>query len=538
MQSTSECTYGTTGGKTSANCANLNWEQIPEDVIKPHTQTIDLSGNRFQDNLKTISGNLANLEKVTLSNCQIRRIYRTTFQLLWKLQTLDLRRNGLSTIEAGSFSNNTKLTIVDLSENHLETIEGVFNNNLPIVELRLNNNHIKFVGKDTFLLPKLDRLFLEYNDLTTIDLGTELTIRDQAIIYLNNNKWNCTCDLIPFRNFITSKLEASQKVIEKNMICATPDEFKGKTFWEVPTNMLKCLIEGGETTISIPEWRPNNGLNSDKAQMAGIPQNTLILIISLLSIIFILFLAFIIYICCRKGMCCWQKHEVIQPINHEDNALVPKPENNSPETDGMNGTIVGANQVAKPPRFLMSNGSEMSYNFSTLPSRGLMTMHQFGSVENMSPQDYAYRILNAPPSGRVSPASSLVSEPPYYGGMRRNVYNPSQYTTLPKNQPGDNLRLYNRRSIQMPFDKIQMLQNQILLQRRMRLNSGPGYLMANEDQRMPPSDNLGLRRDKFGGSQTSLNSGRYTPATPATPLTPGSIRQQWDPITEQDEHYY
>lgn len=552
------CSHEWQGQHFTANCANKNLLEIPEADIKKEARKIDLSGNNFYNNIKTIAGNLVLARIIKLNDCRITTVYSTTFPLLQNLNELYLNHNGLSTIEAGSFNNNTQLKVLDLSENHLELIEGVFNISLPIIMLKLNNNLIKYVGPHTFILPFLTELHLQYNKLTIIDLGTQLVFPEKAFIYLDNNGWNCTCDLIPFRNFITSKLTA-QAQIESRMICSAPPIWKNVSFKEIPIEELKCPKEGGESANNVPQWTPDNGKNTEEAKMAGIPQNTLIIIISVTSLVFLLLLAILIYICCRRGLCCWHRNEVIQPKYSEDIALMTSQPKmltmpNNPETNGM---LVDVNKVAKPPRSLNSNNSEISNNYSTLPMQNgnLIGIRKMDSLDNISPQNYAYRMLNNPrlsgySSGRVSPASSMISEPPSlaynHNAMRRYRRNApflnQNYTTLPRNQVMGPTQDYYIKQVQFPMDKMQMLREQLMHQRRLSLISEPGYFTGYYDQGIPPSDNLGLRKDKFGGSQTSLNStreryngGLSTPNTPATPLTPASIRSQWGTIQEQDE---
>jgi hypothetical protein len=94
-------------------------------------------------------------------------------------ETLRLGRNQISSIESGTFSGLTNLTLLLLGSNQLSSIEsGDFSGLTNLTELELDYNQISSIESETFSgLTNLDGLILASNQISSIESGafSELT---------------------------------------------------------------------------------------------------------------------------------------------------------------------------------------------------------------------------------------------------------------------------------------------------------------------------------------------------------------------------
>ncbi|XP_048885619.1 SLIT and NTRK-like protein 2 [Brienomyrus brachyistius] len=163
--------------------------------------SLHLDNNGLQE-IKTGAFNgLKNLKRLHLNNNNLEIIKEETFTGLESLEYLQADYNYISTIEAGAFSKLNKLKVLILNDNLL---------------LSLPNNVFRFV-----LLTHLD---LRGNRLKMLPFAGVLEhIGGIMEIRLEENPWNCTCDLIPLKAWLDTI-----SVFVGDVICETPFRLHGK----------------------------------------------------------------------------------------------------------------------------------------------------------------------------------------------------------------------------------------------------------------------------------------------------------------------
>ncbi|KAI7801974.1 SLIT and NTRK-like protein 2 [Triplophysa rosa] len=159
-------------------------------------------GNNGLQEIKTGGFNgLKNLKRLHLNNNNLEIIREDTFFGLESLEYLQADYNYISAIEAGAFNKLNKLKVLILNDNLL---------------LSLPNNIFRFV-----MLTHLD---LRGNRLKTLPFAGVLEhIGGIMEIQLEENPWNCTCDLIPLKAWLDTI-----SVYMGDIVCETPFRLHGK----------------------------------------------------------------------------------------------------------------------------------------------------------------------------------------------------------------------------------------------------------------------------------------------------------------------
>lgn len=190
-----------------------------------------------------------------------------------KISQLFLNGNFLSRISANEFVNYGNVSSLHLGNNGLQEIKmGAFNGLRSLKRLHLNNNNLEAIKEDTFVgLESLEYLQADYNYISVIEPGafsklnklkvlilndnlllslptnifrfvllTHLDLRGNRLkmlpfagvlehiggimeIQLEENPWNCTCDLIPLKSWLDTI-----SVFVGDIVCETPFRLHGK----------------------------------------------------------------------------------------------------------------------------------------------------------------------------------------------------------------------------------------------------------------------------------------------------------------------
>uniref|UniRef100_A0A3Q3QZ44 LRRCT domain-containing protein n=1 Tax=Monopterus albus TaxID=43700 RepID=A0A3Q3QZ44_MONAL len=190
-----------------------------------------------------------------------------------KISQLFLNGNFLSRLGANEFVNYGNVTSLHLGNNGLQEIRtGAFNGLRFLKRLHLNNNNLEVIKEDTFAgLESLEYLQADYNYISAIEPGafsklnklkvlilndnlllslppnifrfvllTHLDLRGNRLkmlpfagvlehiggimeIQLEENPWNCTCDLIPLKSWLDTI-----SVFVGDIVCETPFRLHGK----------------------------------------------------------------------------------------------------------------------------------------------------------------------------------------------------------------------------------------------------------------------------------------------------------------------
>ncbi|XP_072127427.1 SLIT and NTRK-like protein 2 [Mobula birostris] len=166
-----------------------------------NTVTLHLSSNGLQEIRNGAFQGLATLKRLHLNNNKLEVLREETFLGLESLEYLQADYNYISIIEPGTFSKLNKLKVLILNDNLLPS---------------LPNNIFRFV-----LLTHLD---LRGNRLKKLPFAGVLEhIGGIVEIQLEENPWNCTCDLIPLKAWLDTI-----SFFVGEMVCETPFRLHGK----------------------------------------------------------------------------------------------------------------------------------------------------------------------------------------------------------------------------------------------------------------------------------------------------------------------
>ena len=157
------------------NLSNNNIKSLPANLFWNWNKLtrLNLSNNQIEEiDLETFS-RVPNLEYLDLSNNKIKNL-DTVLKDLSSLKYIKLDHNQITNLTTDSFLQNSKLEVITLGYNRVESIEiWSFEMQKNLIELHLNQNCIKKLEDETWLgLSSLTRLDLSKNRIDLIDLST------------------------------------------------------------------------------------------------------------------------------------------------------------------------------------------------------------------------------------------------------------------------------------------------------------------------------------------------------------------------------
>ncbi|KAH0808500.1 hypothetical protein GEV33_014291 [Tenebrio molitor] len=241
------CSCKWKNGKQTVICESKGLLGIP-DGLDPGTQVLDFSGN-FMSHLPSElfrNKQLINLQKIYLSNCQIKIINEKTFKGLTNLVELDLSENLLETVPTSSFVDCPSLMRLTLSSNPLTVLKRLAFNHLSFLNtLELNNCKLVEIEEGTFQgLHSLEWLLLDENNLKTIR-GPGTLPQNLKGVELRGNPWECDCHIkdlyVWLKNFnIPIAVEPT---------CRGPPRLANRAVKSIPAPELACLPDVSPTTF-------------------------------------------------------------------------------------------------------------------------------------------------------------------------------------------------------------------------------------------------------------------------------------------------
>lgn len=244
-----KCKCVWSSGKKSADCRNLRFSQIPNDLSK-EVREIDFSGNPLYQlrQREFDDAGLQNVHKLKLANCSIEEVDPSAFERLMLLIELDLSNNNIKKLDNMVFKANVKLRILYLSHNKLRQLgSNMFPNMTHLQRIHLDDNRLEVISEDTFgpTCP-ITHLSLENNRLTY--LGPSFTDRMQKLssIELGGNPWMCDCKLESFR-----KLALVNNWITQPIECQQPERLRGRK-WADESVIFACepkIIEPSPSAV-------------------------------------------------------------------------------------------------------------------------------------------------------------------------------------------------------------------------------------------------------------------------------------------------
>ncbi|XP_062289949.1 toll-like receptor 2 isoform X2 [Scomber scombrus] len=222
---------------------------------------LDITGNLITDLVlreMMCNGNgvLFNLQTINISRNHLRSINSQLFTKLDKLKNIDMSGNIIYTmpetcnwppnlqylnlssmhLEKATTCLPTSLRIIDLSYNDLTG----FNIELPLLtELYISGNKIKSLP-DGGLYPRLSFLSIQNNDLNAFSKNDLKTFKILKNLEAGANTYDCSCD---FLAFMTSDLTNHRITFGdefKSYICDSPDAARGKTVADARLSVFEC----------------------------------------------------------------------------------------------------------------------------------------------------------------------------------------------------------------------------------------------------------------------------------------------------------
>ncbi|XP_062904581.1 SLIT and NTRK-like protein 5 [Mobula hypostoma] len=174
---------------------------------------LHLGGNEIQDIEPGAFNGLRATRRLHLNNNKLEGIRDDTFFGLENLEYLQLDYNYISSIEAGSFSKLHMLQVLILNDNLLSSLPSNVFKYVPLTHLDLRGNRLKMLPY-AGLLEHMDRV---------------------VELQLEENPWNCTCELIALKAWLES---ISYTALVGEVVCETPFRLHGRDLDEVAKQEL------------------------------------------------------------------------------------------------------------------------------------------------------------------------------------------------------------------------------------------------------------------------------------------------------------
>ncbi|KAK7893641.1 hypothetical protein WMY93_022793 [Mugilogobius chulae] len=195
---------------------SMNDKEQPHNMTCPQPCTCKLVGSRqgwgstreqHPRSQKEPASGLLQPQSARPGGNNIKVIDNGTFQNLSELRWLYLDKNYLDTLLAEMFIGLVNLEYLSLEYNDIQLIvAGAFSHMPNLRVLFLNNNLLKSLPVDSFYGISLSKISLHNNYFTYLPVAGVLDQLNSIIqIDLHGNPWDCSCNIIPFKQW-TEKL--------------------------------------------------------------------------------------------------------------------------------------------------------------------------------------------------------------------------------------------------------------------------------------------------------------------------------------------
>jgi len=238
------CTCKWSSGLRQADCSNKDFTTIPNFHTSAGgsdqtVQVLLMDGNYIKELPRNIfyTAGLNDVQKISLSNCQIEKIHSEAFSKLNILTDLNLEGNQISNLEPKTFDGNNRLEKLVLSKNNIPLLEDYqFPQLRNLKKLDVSKNGLEEVRATAFsYLPNVEDIDLSGNRLRMLDHKAFLSLKKLKTLSLNDNLWLCDCQLKSFREFTV------QKALNTNVPkCSEPERLAGKPWDKTSSLEFAC----------------------------------------------------------------------------------------------------------------------------------------------------------------------------------------------------------------------------------------------------------------------------------------------------------
>ncbi|XP_018395187.1 PREDICTED: leucine-rich repeat-containing protein 24-like [Cyphomyrmex costatus] len=265
------CRCKWTSGKKSALCPDAGLTSLPAS-LDPDMQVLDLSGNKIpalKEEIFKLAG-LVNLQRVFLRNAGIYSIHADSFKDMRILIEIDLSDNHVTTLEPNTFLGNERLRILILSGNPLGTLRNL---QFPVLQhlrnLELQRCSLTEVHGQAFArLTGLEFLKLDTNQLEYLESSVISGLSRLKTLTLDGNRWRCDCRLRDFRTWLIP--DVPSKLYSVPQICSGPPRLEGRRWEDVKPTEFACEPKVFVLASSIQE--ETNGNFSLACRTSGDPE--------------------------------------------------------------------------------------------------------------------------------------------------------------------------------------------------------------------------------------------------------------------------
>ncbi|KAJ3587788.1 hypothetical protein NHX12_011384, partial [Muraenolepis orangiensis] len=246
------------------NVLYVNCEKItvyrPTQLIPPVSSLYHLN---FQNNLLIILYpnsflNFTHAISLQLGNNKLQNIEGGAFWGLSALKQLHLNNNELKVLRADTFHGIESLEYLQADYNLIKYIEkGAFNKLHRLKVVILNDNLIQALPDNIFRFASLTHLDIRGNRIQKLPyLGVLEHIGRIVELQLDDNPWNCTCDLAPLKAWLENM---PYNIFIGEAICETPSDLYGRLLKETNKQELCPLGTGSDFDVRMPPLPAEHG---------------------------------------------------------------------------------------------------------------------------------------------------------------------------------------------------------------------------------------------------------------------------------------
>lgn len=251
------------------NVLYVNCEKItvyrPTQLIPPGSSLYHLN---FQNNLLIILYpnsflNFTHAVSLQLGNNKLQNIEGGAFMGMGALKQLHLNNNELKVLRADTFQGIENLEYLQADYNLIKTIEkGAFNKLHKLKVVILNDNLIQLLPDNIFRFASLTHLDIRGNRIQRLPyLGVLEHIGRIVELQLDDNPWNCTCELAPLKAWLENM---PYNIFIGEAICETPIDLYGRLLKETNKQELCPMGTGSDFDVKMPPMLPDDNQTPSK----------------------------------------------------------------------------------------------------------------------------------------------------------------------------------------------------------------------------------------------------------------------------------